>query len=320
MIQKIQIINKVNGSSVLLAMNGSSNYVLDSVDWDVPAVSFSTYRVPFQIGLSLSGVEIGTRQPYITGYIISNVDSSIFLGRDWNEYLNEQLQDIEKKKYHINKVFTPLQDVRVMIGDFFIDARPSRPVKFSSNEKENNEVLCMFTIELNCLSPLFRLNKGKRTVLANVEPRFRFPLVLKEKGNLMGVVSKQKIINIINDGDCDIGGVVTFGAVGGVVKNPKIFNVDTNEQFMINLTLEDGDYLTINTNIGEENVIMHDADYLSSGKPKDVNVIADVIEGSTFFQFKQGSNLYGYSVEEGSDIFVNFVIDMDEQFFNLKGM
>lgn len=320
MIQELQIINKVNGQQLSLAMDGSTQYVLDEIDWDVPSVSFSTYRVPFQIGVSLSGAEIGTRQPSIIGYIISNVDGREFLGKSWNEFLEEQLQDIEQKKYELNKTITPLQDVRVIVGDYFIDGRPSSAVKFSNKENENNEVLCKFTIDINCFSPMFRLNKGKQTVLAQVQPKFRFPWILKEKGNVMGVVSNPKIVNVINDGDCDVGGIIKLEAVGGTVQNPTIFNVRTQEQFMIRLTLQEGDYLLVNTKIGEENVIHHYKSHYSTGMQKDENAIADVIEGSTFFQFKQGSNLYGYSVEDGSDVFVNLTIDMDELFLNLKGM
>lgn len=320
MIQELQIINKVNGKWLSLAMDGSTQYVLDEVDWDVPSVSFSTYRVPFQIGVSLSGTELGTRKPSITGYIVSRVYGREFLGRGWNEFLEAQLQDVEQKKYELNRVVNPLQEIRIVVGEYFIDGRPSNAVKFSNKENENNEVLCMFTIDVDCFSPMFRLDKGKQTVFAQVQPKFRFPLVLKETGNIMGAVSNQKIINVINDGDCDIGGIIKLEAVGGTVKNPTIFNVGTQEQFMIRLTLQDGDYLLINTKIGEENVIHHHVNYLSTGKPKDENVLADVIEGSTFFQFKQGSNLYGYSVEQGSDVFVNLTIDMDELFLNLKGM
>lgn len=320
MIHELQIINKVNGKQLSLARDGYTQYVLDEVDWDVPSVSFSTYRVPFQIGVSLSGVELGTRKPSITGYVVSRVHGRDFLGRGWNEFLEAQLQDIEQKKYELNRVINPLQDIRIIIGEYFIEGRPSNAVKFSNKENENNEVLCMFTIDVDCFSPMFRLNKGKQTVLAKAQPKFRFPWILKEAGNIMGVVYNQKIINVINDGDCDIGGIIKLEAVGGAVKNPTIFNVDTQEQFMIRLTLQEGDYLLINTKIGEESVLHHHVNYLSTGKPKDKNVIADVIEGSTFLQFKQGSNLYGYSVEEGSDAFVNLTIDMDEQFLNLKGM
>lgn len=320
MIQELQIINKVNGQQLSLAMDGSTQYVLDEVDWDVPSVSFSEYRVPFQIGVSLYGTEIGTRKPSITGYVVSKVHGMEFLGKGWNEFLEAQLQDVEQKKYELNRVINPLQDIRVIVGDYFIEGRPSSAVKFSSKENENNEVLCMFTIDINCFSPMFRLNKGKQTVLEMVQPKFRFPWILKETGNIMGIVSNKKIVNVINDGDCDIGGIIKLEAVVGTVQNPTIFNVDTQEQFMIRLKLLEGDYLLINTKIGEENVIHHHVNYLSTGKSKDENVIADVIEGSTFFQFKQGSNLYGYSVEQGSNAFVNLTIDMDELFFNLKGM
>lgn len=320
MIQELQIINKVNGEQLSLAMDGSTQYVLDKIDWDVPSVSFSTYRVPFQIGVSLSGVELGTRKPSIAGYVISNINGKEFSGKGWNEFLEAQLQDIEQKKYELNRVINPLQDIRIVVGDYFIDGRPSNAVKFSSNESENNEVLCMFTIDVDCFSPMFRLNKGKQTALAQTQHKFRFPWVLKEKGNIMGIVLNQNIVDVVNNGDCDIGGIIKLEAVGGTVKNPTIFNVGTQEQFMIRLTLNEGDYLTINTRVGEESVTHHYANYFGTGKPKDENAIGYVLEGSSFLQFKQGSNLYGYSVEEGSEVFVNLTIEMDEQFFNLKGM
>lgn len=320
MIQELQIINKVNGQQLSLARDGSTQYVLDEIDWDVPSVSFSTYRVPFQIGASLSGVELGTRKPSITGYVVSRIHGGEFLGKGWNEFLEAQLQDVEQKKYELNRVINPLHEIRIVVGEYFIEGRPSNAVKFSNKENENNEVLCMFTIDVDCFSPMFRLDKGKQTALAQIQPKFHFPWILKETGNIMGVVSNQKIINVINDGDCDIGGIVKIKAVGGTVKNPTIFNVSTQEQFMIRLTLDDGDYLLINTRIGEESVIHHYANYLSTGKPKDENAIGDVNEGSSFLQFRQGSNLYGYSVEDGGDVFVDLTIDMDEQFLNLKGM
>lgn len=320
MIQELQIINKVNGKQLSLAMDGSTQYVLDEIDWDVPSVSFSTYRVPFQVGVSLSGVELGTRKPSITGYVISTINGKNFIGKGWNEFLEAQLQDIEQKKYELNRVINPLQDIRIVVGDYFIDGRPSNAVKFSNKEIENNEVLCMFTIDIDCFSPMFRLRKGKQTVLAQTHQKFRFPWVLKEKGNIMGIVSNQNIVNILNDGDCDVGGIIKLEAVGGTVKNPTIFNVGTQEQFMIRLTLNEGDYLTINTRVGEESVTHHYANYFGTGKTKDENAIGYVLEGSSFLQFKQGSNLYGYSVEEGSEVFVNLTIEMDEQFFNLKGM
>ena len=88
----------------------------------------------------------------------------------------------------------------------------------------------MFTIDVDCFSPMFRLNKGKQTVLVKAQPKFRFPWILKETGNIMGVVYNQKIINVINDGDCDIGGIIKLEAVGGTVQNPTIFNVDTQNK------------------------------------------------------------------------------------------
>lgn len=317
MVQELTIINKSNGSQALLTRDGSTNYVIDYIDWDEPKVDFTSHKVPYQIGETLSSVEIGTRQPVIMGYVISKISGKGFLGRPWDEYINAQLEDIEERKGEINKVVSPLQDVRILIGNYFIDARPSSPVIFGSEETENNEVLCKFTINLICFSSMFQLDRGKRVVLAQIYQKFRFPWVLKKTGNLMGVVSTQKLVEVVNEGDCDIGGIITLKSIGGVVVNPVIFNASTQERFETSITLEDGDYLIINTKIGEESVIFHDSNYFSSGVSKDIDVIADVSEESVFFQFRQGVSLYGYSVDSG-ETFVELDIEMVEQFFNIR--
>ena len=71
MVQEIKIQNTVTGKS--LKINKSDRpFILQSVNWDTPAVTMESYRVPFQIGETLSGVMVGTRKPTITGYIVSN--------------------------------------------------------------------------------------------------------------------------------------------------------------------------------------------------------------------------------------------------------
>ena len=87
----------------------------------------------------------------IVGYIVSNADGRQFLGKSWNEYLEAQLEDIEQKKYELNKVITPLQDVRIIVGDYYIDARPTSPIRFGDSEKENNEVLCCLLYTSRCV-------------------------------------------------------------------------------------------------------------------------------------------------------------------------
>lgn len=319
MINEFTVINKQTNKTLLLSkLKDKTPYILDTVDWGQPEIEINTYSVPYQVGLSLSGISIKDRDINIIGYVVSDVEPT--LGIEWSEYIENQRKDVEEKQWELSRFFMPTQDVRIYVGNYFVDARPTEIIKYSTEEKENNEILCLFSLNLKCFSPMFRLEKGKQTILAQVKQMWRFPWVLKEHGNIFGVISSQKLVEVKNNGDCDIGAVIRFEARNGTIKNPEIFNVTTGEFFKVAVTLDAGDYLIINTNIGEESVVLHDSRYENSLDSRDLNVISYVEMGSTFLQIKQGSHLLGYNVEEGGEVFVSLSVNIDEQFFYLKGM
>lgn len=73
MINEIAIGNGT-GNSVTIGNDPAKDYdfVLDSVDWDTPAVTMNTCHIPNQLGVSLNGVTVGTRKPMIAGYVVAN--------------------------------------------------------------------------------------------------------------------------------------------------------------------------------------------------------------------------------------------------------
>ena len=58
-------------------------FVLDSIDWDSPSISMESYRVPFQIGQTLSGVTVGTRKPTVKGCGVADMGKIGALGKAW---------------------------------------------------------------------------------------------------------------------------------------------------------------------------------------------------------------------------------------------
>ena len=83
--------------------------------------------------------------------------------------------------------------------------------------------------------------------------------------------------NVYNGGDVETGAVITL-QIEGVVKDPKIYNVETNEYFILDdLTLQDGDVVTINTVKKQKSVTL-----LRDGTV--TNLIGKVRFGSTWFQ------------------------------------
>lgn len=98
------------------------------------------------------------------------------------------------------------------------------------------------------------------------------------------------IVNVYNEGDVQAGIRVEFRALG-VVKNPSLLNVDTQEVIKLNITLQAGDILSVSTGYGEKEVTLQ-----RDGVTSDAFRYLDV--DSTYFQLSVGDNLYRYSAEE----------------------
>ena len=314
MIDKIAIRNIENGEEQEISSDNPV-FVLDSIDWDSPSISMESYRVPFQIGQTLSGVTVGTRKPTVTGYVVADMSKIEALGKTWEEFFNEQEQQIEESKRKLDKLISVYQDVVIKAGEYFLDARPTQPPKYSTERKENNEVMCFFTLEFECYNPLF-YSQGKQISLAETEGLFHFPLIIPPEKVVFGRIMKRQSVLIENNGDSKVGCIIVIKAVGGTVENPKIYNVNTNDFISFeDVTLKDGDYITINTEIGEENAVKH-----SIEDSRDISVIGNITYGSKFLQIEQGASYYAYEVGEAYKNNVDVSIEFTEHYFNIKGM
>lgn len=314
MIKQLSIQN-MKTNDILEFVADKPPFIIDTIDWDMPSVSMDSYRVPFQVGTTLSGVTVGTRKPTVTGYITANLEQEEIIGMTWKEYFEKQEKAIQENKMKLDKLISVYQDVLIIVGEYFLKARPTQSPKYSTDMKENNEVLCYFSLEFECYNPLFY--KGSKHVnLAAISGGFHFPLIIPPEKIMFGEIFRRQSINIENSGDADVGCIIRIKANGGVVKNPKIYNVNTNEFLEFDgVTLDNGDYITIKTDIGEENAIKRDISTAT-----DISIIGNLKSKSSFFQIKQGSNFYAYSVAEDYVNNIEVSIEFTERYFNLKGM
>ena len=314
MIKQISIQN-METNDTLEFIADKPPFVIDTIDWDMPSVSMDSYRVPFQVGTTLSGVTVGTRKPTVTGYITANLEQEEILGMTWKEYFEKQEEAVQENKIKLDKLISVYQDVLITVGEYFLNARPTQPPKYSTDVKENNEVICYFSLEFECYNPLFY--KGSKLInLAMVSCGFHFPLIIPPEKIIFGEIFRRHSIDIENNGDADVGCIIKIKANGGIVKNPKVYNVNTNEFLEFDgVTLDNGDYITIKTDIGEENAIKHDI-----STAKDISVIGNLKPKSNFFQIKQGSNFYAYSVAEDYVNNIEVSIEFTERYFNVRGM
>lgn len=319
MVRDIIIKNVVTGEQIELHSD-SGNYIIDSIDWDSPSIEDETYRVPYQIGETMTGFDIGTRSPSITGYVISDIEAKSMLGRTWQEYYDEQQENILEAKRVLNRIISVYQDIQIQVGGYYLDCRPSSPVKYSTRETENNEVLCMFTINLKCYSPLF-YSDLKTVQMATIDGKFRFPLILTETLNdeyvVFGEISTQKTVTAENNGEAEVGCRIVVRAVGGSEDEISIYNVNTGEFIGLEgLGMNSGDTLTINTENTQESVVLQIA---GTGEQK--SVIGNVTNGSTFLKIPIGEGLFSYQVGDGGSANVlEIYMEYTEKYFNIPEM
>lgn len=119
---------------------------------------------------------------------------------------------------------------------------------------------------------------------------FQFPFSIAAAGIPFSdtVINSRK--SIINNGDVESGVIIQLRATGTVL-NPKIYNEDTNEYFMLNIEMQEGDVVEINTNKGEKGVT-HTKNGVTS------NIINDMVSGSSWFQLEAGDNMFLYTADE----------------------
>lgn len=312
MIDEITIQNMRTGETIVMDKTGNTGLVISEIDWDSASVTNESYRIPFQIGETLSSTVVGTRVPTITGYVVSN--NTPILGTTWEEYYNTQKKDIENKKDNLNKFISIYDTYRIIAGDFYLEGIPRQPIKYSYDENENNEVLCLFEIELGCYDPTFKRVGGSVETFYELINMFHLPMNPTDSEPLVfGEESlvTQKTIN--NLGDVSTGMVVTIVPLYNSVSGFTLTNVTTGEQLKIKYTINTDSYIVLNTRLGEEDIYIVDKE---TGNTQSLISVIDI--DSAFIQLQRGENMLLYSINEESDGKLDISIEYTERFFNIK--
>lgn len=149
---------------------------------------------------------------------------------------------------------------------------------------------------LSIVYPFWREEAETREDIATWIGGFEFPvpdgLELAE-GWEIGYRQPSLIVNVFNSGDVKSGIRIEFRALG-VVKNPVLLNVDTQEFIKLNISLVAGDVLTVSTGYGEKAVKLK-----RGGVTTDAFRYLDV--DSSYLQIAVGDNLFRYSADTNAE-------------------
>lgn len=172
--------------------------------------------------------------------------------------------------------------------DVYWEGQPTKTPDISTNPVWQN-----FQFTMKMPYPYPRTTEGENKNFSYLQSSFRFPQAYSSRTPWQ-ISSRiiEPLQTITNRGDIPAGFTVTFKALTDGVKAPKLLNVDTRENISFSqLTLNNGDELTVNTMINAREVLLN-----TSGGTKNAFEYMDY--DSTFFLLARGVNTLRYSAQE----------------------
>lgn len=142
-------------------------------------------------------------------------------------------------------------------------------------------------ISIVCPNPYFKSLLEIYSDISKEFAAFEFPFEIDEEGVEFSSIDTAREVVIINGGEITSGLTITLTARNGNVAYPIIYNVDTGEFLHLDLVLQEGDVIVINTNKGSKSVKK-----ISNGI--ETNVINSFVAGSTWFQLPVGATVFTY--------------------------
>lgn len=197
-------------------------------------------------------------------------------------------EDVERKRINLYRYIQTKKYIKVRyqngIRDAYVEGYVETVQVAFFDEKETVQV------SIICPDSYFKNIAELIVDFTSVIEEFEFPFSIEKEGVELSILQKEVSKSVVNIGDAESGMIITFNATG-VVQTPKIYNVDKSEYFIVDITMQEGDEIVINTNKGEKEVMLY-----SQGNKK--NVINDMVRGSSWLTLKEGDNLFIYEAEK----------------------
>lgn len=197
---------------------------------------------------------------------------------------------IEKNRQKINRLFRSKRWVRFFYQnethDVYIDGYVETHENdfFTMKQKPQISILCP--------SSHFKNNADSVIEFSNTQANFQFPFSISSEGVELGIISRLTTA-VIDAGDIETGCTIKLQATASNIVNPVFYNRTTQQFFGVNITMLEGDIVTISTNKGNKTVKL-----LRDGV--ETNIIANMSEGSEWITFAPYENEVSYDAEAGA--------------------
>lgn len=270
-------IKYINTEKTEVVLNNRPPFFITSLEgFDAVENIISSVANYGQDGETVTGQRYAVRDLTIEGTITADSD-----------------KELQQLKREITKAF-----VRDLAGtlyysrhdkEYMIDVLIERAPKFIDTETNFAE---NYMIQLTAMNPYWMDTSFYDSLipLSRVVNLFEFPLNITNEFEF-ATISSGEIIEIDNNGDTAVGAVFYMEFIGAV-KNPRIYNVLTQEYFGFNGDFTPADKFELSTEQGNKY-----AKKISSGV--ETNAMPDRMTNSTFLMLKKGMNYLQVQAESG---------------------
>lgn len=139
--------------------------------------------------------------------------------------------------------------------------------------------------------------KSLMTIYADISKvfgMFEFPFDISAEGIEFAGIEPDREVVVINAGEIETGLLITLTA-SETVQTPIIYNVGTGEFIKLNITMQAGDVILIDTNKGHKTIKKISGAITT-------NVINSFDSGSSWLQLNTGVNVFTYTATEGAEL------------------
>ena len=198
--------------------------------------------------------------------------------------------DVEANRINLYKYFTPKRNLSLYFKNDIRDVYIEGVVELIECDLFTNRQIAQ--ISIICPKPYFKSVDDLVTIFSDVSAHFSFPFSIPAIGIELSTISANVRKSIVNVGDVESGVIISLFANGTVV-NPVLYDVMKRTQLKLNFTMQAGDTVVINTNVGEKSIQL-----IRSGIT--TNAMGYLSPDSSWFTLSGGDNVFTYECESGA--------------------
>ena len=251
--------------------------------FDTVSVKHNTSQGYGQDGATLLGSSVNTRSLRIEGQIYATTNESM-------EALRLQLLNMFKPKTDIliTQEFGGVKKT--------IIARASKTPKIDFSEVS---VIQNYSVELVAMTPYWEDYETNIVEIADVAGGLHFPL---QTPTCFGIKRASMIAVVTNESTDEIGMVIRFIA-HGIVSNPGLLNIYTQEYIKVNCIMADGEVITVTT--GDKKTVVQRINGADNNYIGHIDLIGG---GYTFLTLAPGDNTFRMMADVGESMLETQII------------